>query len=104
MEEPVDQEPLGLPPDGVAPLGGLPARGVDRDDDVAEEPVGRTAVAVALGERQHVGRTVTTAPVAVEDSHLPVRDEEDRELRVAEAEADEEPARAPAETATERRR
>jgi hypothetical protein len=64
------------------------ARGVERDDDVAEHPPGPGS-----GEREHVGRAVLAAPAAVESADGGVADDEDRELRLGLAERFEVPLR-----------
>ena len=70
----------------VEPAPGLPARGVDRDHDVAQEVrLLRTRRALALREREHVGRPVLVAVVAVERPDLRVVDQAQRDLVVGAA-------------------
>jgi hypothetical protein len=74
VEEPMDQEPVALALEPFTADGGLPARGLEGDDDVAEKPVGGRASALALREREDIGRPVDAAVAAVEGPHGPVRD------------------------------
>src|SRR5262249_58994821 len=56
MQHPVDQQPIELVRQRRGALRRLPARGVDGDDDVAQESPRRATRTLALGEREHVGR------------------------------------------------
>src|SRR5439155_4578538 len=97
VEEPVDQEPVRLASERLAALRRLAPGGIDRDHDVAEEPVRRPTRALALREGEHVGRAVAAAPAPVERAHLAVGDQDDGELGAAQPKAAQQPARAPPE-------
>ena len=69
---------------GVEAALRLAAGGVDGDHDVAEQAgIGRRGL--ALRERQHVGRPVLAAPVAVEDVDRRVVGEPQRDVEIAAA-------------------
>src|SRR5207245_7290333 len=104
VEEPVDQEPVRLASERLAALRRLAPGGIDRDHDVAEEPVGRPTRALALREGEHVGRAVAPAPAPVERAHLAVGDQDDGELGPAQPKAAQQPTRVPPEPRRERGR
>lgn len=104
VEKPVDEEPLGLARERRPALRSLAPRGVERDDDVAEEPVGRAARPLALREGEDVGRAVAATPAPVQRPHLAVGDEDERELRGGQPDRVEETSGGPAEARGERGR
>ncbi len=84
VEQPVCEVAVELRADRPPLLARPPGGGVERDYHVAQErPIPRR---LALREREHVGRRVLPAPLAVQGADAPVGDEEDRELRLAAAE------------------
>src|SRR5262249_56133795 len=54
MQHAVDQQPVELARERLRPLPGLPARGVHRDDDVTQQPLGCAALPLGLRQREHL--------------------------------------------------
>jgi hypothetical protein len=97
VEQLVSDEKRHLRQDGATPRIGLPARGGDAHDDVAEQSVGgirgRARAPRALRERQHVGGSILLSIDTVELLDLLVSREQDRQLAVSHSKGGEHRAR-----------
>ncbi len=94
MEETVDEQTVELALQRRIVLRRLPARGLDRDDDVPEQtlPFGRFDL-VLEREAEHVRRGIAAAILTVEAANRRVVDERERKARPLLADRAEEPAR-----------
>jgi len=91
----VDEQHRDLREHVVTRAHGLPTRGFDADDDVPEETVPHVAeLPFAHREREHVGRSVLRAIVAVQRVDVRVIREDDGELCILQRERPEDDARA----------
>jgi len=95
VKEAVGEVEIQLVAEQAAVDPGLPAGGVQREDDVAEVPqAGGAGGRRAGGKAQDVGRAVLAAPLPVQDTDARVVGEEDGEFHVLEVESAEK-ARSP---------
>ncbi len=80
MQQPMSQQERHLVHDR-APTGGLPARGLDRDDDIPEEVrVQARAFPFLHGECENIGRPILAAVLAVERTDGGIAAKEHRKL------------------------